>query len=248
MKKTIITILAMAGVAVADSVTVTPLTADATEWSDISLRDRATWTHDATAGTMTLNNSNWGQAVSTYDLTPNLILESFSFNLSRGTASAGVSITLIGMDEAISFGSKDYTSGELFYGKTTTIDAASYSLNTAWDEGTTVTPTSLLADALNYNATASISGTTAVNADGELILTLSASSTATSNTGSATINLGKDFVLDKIMICGDGANNSTGIWTVSNMSVKGTPVIPEPTTATLSLLALAGLAARRRRR
>ncbi len=248
MKKTIVTLMALAGVAVADSVTVTPLTAGETEWSDISLRNRATWTHDTAAGTLTLDNSNWGQAVSTYDLATNLSLESFSFNLARGSVSAGVSITLIGTDKAISFGSKDYGSGELFYGTTTKTDAESYSLNTQWDKGTTVTPTSLLADALNYNALASISGTTAVNADGDLILTLSASSSATASTGSATINLGKDFVVDKIMICGDGANNATGIWTVSNMSVKGSPVVPEPATATLSLLALAGLAVRRRRK
>ena len=35
---------------------------------------------------------------------------------------------------------------------------------------------------------------------------------------------------------------------LKTMGFKGTPVVPEPTTATLSLLALAGLAARRRRR
>lgn len=35
---------------------------------------------------------------------------------------------------------------------------------------------------------------------------------------------------------------------LSGMGFKGTPVVPEPTTATLSLLALAGLAARRRRK
>ena len=40
------------------------------------------------------------------------------------------------------------------------------------------------------------------------------------------------------------ANGASANYTFSNMSIKA---IPEPATATLSLLALAGLAARRRR-
>ncbi|MBQ8516542.1 MAG: PEP-CTERM sorting domain-containing protein [Akkermansia sp.] len=242
MKKTIIALMALAGVAVGEMYTVTPLT-ESTGWTDVSLRNRATWTH--VDGTLTLDNSNWGQAVSTYDLSTDIAAPlSFSFELARGTSSAGVSITFIGLDKAVSIGTKDYTSGEMFYGTTDTLDAASYSLNTAWDQGTTVTATSLLGDALNYNATATVTGITSVNADGDTILTLNASSTATANTGTATVNLGKDFVLDKIVFCGDGPNNATGIWTFKNVSVTA---VPEPTTATLSLLALAGLAARRRR-
>ena len=246
MKKTIIALMALAGVALAETVTINPLNDTNTDnWSHISLRNRATWTLNTTAGSLTLDDSNWGQAISTYDITsPNFELDRFSFDISRGNASAGISVNLIGLDKTISIGSKDYTDGTLFYGTTTVTDAASYSLNTQWDQGTTVTPTSLLGSALNYGATASITGTTSINGAGNTILTLSA--TAGEATGTATIDLGKGFVLDKIMICGDGANNSKGIWTVSNMSVAGN--VPEPTTATLSLLALAGLAARRRRK
>ena len=58
--------------------------------------------------------------------------------------------------------------------------------------------------------------------------------------------MGDSFVLDKISVATAGNNNS---WqsqpSYSNMLLK---VVPEPTTATLSLLALAGLAARRRRK
>ena len=248
MKKTIIALMALAGVALAETVTINPLNDTNTDnWSHISLRDRATWTLNTTAGSLTLDDSNWGQAISTYDITsPNFELDSFSFDISRGNVSAGISVNLIGLDKTISIGSKDYTDGTLFYGTTTVTDAASYSLNTKWDQGTTVTPTSLLGSALNYDATASITGTTIINDAGNTILTLSVTSTASEATGTATIDLGKGFVLDKIMICGDGANTSKGIWTVSNMSVVGN--VPEPSTATLSLLALAGLAARRRRK
>ena len=47
-----------------------------------------------------------------------------------------------------------------------------------------------------------------------------------------------------------GAESEVELWRgiVTASDIATTPVIPEPTTATLSLLALAGLAARRRRK
>ena len=59
--------------------------------------------------------------------------------------------------------------------------------------------------------------------------------------------LGSSYTLEKITVTSEG--NQDGGWrsqpAFSNMQLN---VIPEPTTATLSLLALAGLASRRRRR
>ena len=248
MKKFIlITSLLAAGTMLANAeTTVTPLTST-TGWTHDSLRDRATWTQDATAGTLTLDNSNWGQAISTYDFATDSSLYSFSVDITRGNVSAGFMFTLVGTDSVVVVGTKDYTDGTIFYGTSTDTTQACYSLNTAWDEGTTITPTSLLATALNYNATATVTGTTSVNAEGNTILALSVTSTsAGENTGTATIDLGKDFQLDKIMICGDGANNSTGIWKVSNLSVA----IPEPSAFGMlaGLGALALVASRRRRR
>ena len=249
MKKTIIALMALAGVAAAaETVTLAPLT-ETEGWSHISLRDRATWTQDATAGTLTLNNSNWGQAVSTYNLATDLGGElTFSVDIARGSVSAGFSFVLIGTEKALTLGTKDYTNGTLFYGVSDNVSADSYYLNTAWDKGIAVGSTELLSAAFNYNSVTSLTGTTSVDDNGDTILTLTAASTSASGDATATINLGKDFVLDKIMLCGDGDNNASGIWTVSNLSVTGTPVVPEPATATLSLLALAGLAARRRRK
>ena len=228
-----------------NAVTIEPLK-DA-GWTHISLRDRATWTQDVTNGTLTLNNSNWGQAVSTYDFATDSSLNSFSVDIIRGSVSAGFMFTLVGTDSVVVVGTQSYGSGEIFYGTSTDTNEAVYSLNTAWDEGTTVTPTSLLVDALNYNATATVTGTTSVNDVGNTILTLSVTSTtAGGNTGSATIDLGKDFKLDKVMICGDGANNATGIWTVSNLTIS----VPEPSAFGLlaGVGALALVASRRRRR
>ncbi len=244
MKKTLIALLALAGMA--SGATLMPLTENT--WTHESLRSRATWTQDTAAGTLTLDNSNWGQAVSTYTLDQATALDSFTVDITRGNVSAGLFFTLIGESNTISIGTQSYGSGELFYGISTNTNANSYSLNTdAWDGGITVAATSLLADALNYGATASISGTFSVNDAGNTILTLSASSTATANTGTATIDLGKDFEVKSIKIGGDGANNATGIWTVSNVSLTPTALVPEPATASLSLLGLAALMIRRRR-
>ena len=57
-----------------------------------------------------------------------------------------------------------------------------------------------------------------------------------------TYDLGKSYSLDKLVFSMDGGSQK-----VSNLKII-TNTIPEPTTATLSLLALAGLAARRRRK
>ena len=66
-------------------------------------------------------------------------------------------------------------------------------------------------------------------------------------------SFGEYYVKKDIGLCfysfADGEiKNITVEDTENGVVVKGTAVIPEPTTATLSLLALAGLAARRRRK
>ncbi len=249
MKKSVIALMALAGVAMAtEPVTLTPLTEEG--WSHtVRTGKTATWSQNATSGTLTLDNSNWSQTSATYDLATNLGgTLGFSVDITRGSVSGGVSFVLIGTEKSLTLGTKGYTDGTLFYGTSDNVTASSYYLNEAWENGTTMDSSSLLSSACNYNATATLTGSTAVNAEGNTILTLTASSTSADSTATVNIDLGKNFVLDKIMFCGDGANNATGIWTISNLSVTGTPVIPEPSTATLSLLALCGLASRRRRK
>ncbi|MBR4311518.1 MAG: PEP-CTERM sorting domain-containing protein, partial [Akkermansia sp.] len=65
---------------------------------------------------------------------------------------------------------------------------------------------------------------------------------------SASYILGETYDLTGISIALDGnsTNGDKDVFTVSNFTISHT--VPEPTTATLSLLALAGLAARRRRK
>ena len=61
----------------------------------------------------------------------------------------------------------------------------------------------------------------------------------------AKIDLGETFSVNAITATFDGDSSFVGH--VNDIQLKVT-TIPEPTTATLSLLALAGLASRRRRR
>jgi hypothetical protein len=240
MKKTIIALMALAGVASAD--TINPLS-DAEGWSYSTGRTgRGNWT--LTEGALTLTNCNWGQSSAAYDFAESMTGNwDLNATVDRYDGNAMFSLTLVGNTQAITIGTMEYNSGTAFYGTTGTLDARAYSFKDKWDGGgTTVSGTSLVDGAFNTNKTASIFASTVLDAEENVVLTLTIGGTAVETAGVATINLGKDFALEGIVICGDGAN-STRNWNVTSLTV-----IPEPATAALSLLALAGLAARRRRR
>ena len=61
------------------------------------------------------------------------------------------------------------------------------------------------------------------------------------------INLGNKVDVSKLVITYAGDSAHCNIGTLSNIKLTAN-LVPEPTTATLSLLALAGLASRRRRK
>lgn len=68
--------------------------------------------------------------------------------------------------------------------------------------------------------------------------------------GNTVSNGGLDWTIGALIVNGRGANSHGYTTTLSNVALYNgvTTPLPEPATATLSLLALAGLAARRRRR
>ncbi len=244
MKKTIIALLALAGVASADTIN-----ALEGEWTTGSRLDRATWTK-TDSGTLALTNSNWSQAYAIYDLGTNLTgAWDLSTTVARYDGNAGFTLTLVGKTQAITIGTQDYKSGTSYYGTTTNVGANGYSFQDTLEgiSGTKVEPALKAAEGVfNVDQTASIAASTDLDADNNVILTLTLGGSAVSTPFTTTLNLGQGFELDKIVVWGDGGNSRSN-WAVTEMTLT-TPNVPEPTTATLSLLALAGLAARRRRK
>ena len=113
--------------------------------------------------------------------------------------------------------------------------------------------------ALTLSGAENVSVTSYVYADGAWTLANSATlDYVAAGTAAAMVNVysfeaikGTDIVLSyngSISYNGDTQNQYTDIATYQNVQFLALKTIPEPTTATLSLLALAGLAARRRRR
>ncbi len=243
MKKTIIALMALTGVASADTYN---LLSNADDWAyTLGRGGRGSWVV-TDEGSLTLNNCNWGQSSAAYDFAES-VTGSWTLNASvdRTDGNAVFTITLLGNNKAITIGTMEYGSGTAFYGTSDTLDARAYSFKERWDGGgISVSGTSIVEGAFNVNKTATISASTILDADENVVLTLTIGGTAVTTPGVASINLGKDFSLEGIVVCGDGAN-STANWNVTSLSVT---TVPEPTTATLSLLALAGLAARRRRK
>ena len=92
-----------------------------------------------------------------------------------------------------------------------------------------------ISGSLPTNATTSLTGTVAWNATAQKFQL---------NFLGKTVDMGTSFTATDMVITTIADEGTSG--TLSNISLKATTV-PEPTTATLSLLALVGLAARRRR-
>lgn len=93
-----------------------------------------------------------------------------------------------------------------------------------------------LAGTVTKEFTGKIDGVNYRDTDADAIITL---------TAPVTIEAGKDITFT--LTVAKGAENG-GSYVGLKGATFSTPAVPEPTTATLSLLALAGLAARRRRR
>lgn len=243
MKKTLITLFALAACAQAvEPVVYDNLLGTTDGWTMGSDRDRNLFVVNTADKTLTLTNSNWGQSYATCTLDETLSHNgysnlSFSVTMNSGDAKS-YSFALVGTENAIVIGSN--YDGKLLYGVSDNITASAYSFTANFDrhsnalvDGTELTTT------FAANTDYVISGVSSFDTDTQsLTLTLSINNSETAViSGLSLVNV------DKLVFTGDGANNTTNV-TVSNLSITG---VPEPATATLSLLALAGLAARRRR-
>ena len=253
MKKTIIALMALAGVAAAET---TDLLASDANWNfsnsdQISIKD----------GVLD-NTGHWNRGYANYELPNAITLNSnLSLELSytmtfTNTSDVAATVALHSSSDVLAFGAKTYNgSGNdapLYIGYTTAADAISanaitfvdktaygYIFDSATDTGKTAGIQSHKdGTTVSHNITETIAWD---NTEQKFVATISIDGEV-----AKTQILGDSYTLEKISVTTAGNNvdwRSQPLF--SNMQLK---VIPEPTTATLSLLALAGLAARRRRK
>lgn len=233
MKKTIIALLALAGIAGAEVLTFTPQVDDDATWtkgisfspqngsSDLSLTfvSITEWHEDDYTGTITENAYTGANGISPVVQ----FLEgkngknswTLTFKIANNTNNA---ITLGGFStvaNAVSLTGGTHSAG----------------INNLW------TLVKLQQSESEYTSL------------GEAYATLGASSAS----GTSSVTFSQDVVIDAkasqtFTMTFDRRSGEGGKTGFANITSIGVNVIPEPTTATLSLLALAGLAARRRRK
>ena len=192
--------------------------------------------------------TNWGQGYSSYtfDKALSLAAESpatleLSYTLTTDTTNDGVlTLALIGDTGTSTVVTGMSYQSPLRYAITNTV-ASSYTFSPEAGWGTVLTGTNLnnsTSGKTNYTIDYTIAWDAIA---GNYALTIELNGT----TVAEDIDLGTDALSYKgLVITTDGGHQGPSYATLSALSVN---VVPEPATATLSLLALAGLAARRRR-
>lgn len=252
MKKTLITLLALAGVAGADTVSIAPLTSSE-GWS-VGHQNANKSTNavlDTTAATLTLTNADWSRGYGVYTLADAITLTNetdrltVSFTINTTNLNSLVTGTLVGSGKAITLGHGSYNdSGNggngIQSGISTDTTGVFYNMQNSNTGGVFVTPDKKVNNSFTANTPLTL--TTTVEWDttkSQFVASLSYGKTSLTS-----YDLGTSYTLDKLVFSLDGGDSTE---TVSGVSVSAN-LVPEPATATLSLLALAGLAARRRRK
>ena len=255
MKKTIIALMALAGVAVADTV----ITGADLTW-DVSTPNKDCTT--VNAGNLTYSGGGWwvngptGTLAQSITLGLDQVLE-FSYSCDFSTSNSVLTLALANNNGAVVMG-KTYNDNVCLGTTTETGDAVArgYAFGSTNNSGAVANITSYTAlkDGVGENAnnvTFVVNSGSTVNTN-DVTFTVAYNTTSSQFVGTlaydghtAKIDLGETFSVNAITATFDGASAFVGH--VNDIQLKVTTV-PEPTTATLSLLALAGLAARRRRK
>ena len=252
MKKTIIALLAASGLACA--ATYTPLDSADGWTSGSNHSDR----HTAYPAPTIENGSyswstNWGQGYSSYNFSEAITLEagtestlSLQYTLTTGNTNDGVmTLALIGGNGTDTVVSGMSYRSPLRYAVTDATTTNGYTFGSEANWGTVLSGTNLTASTAG-NTSYTLNYDIAWNAEAgcfDLNVSLNGATAATINLGS------EDISFSGLTLTTDGGPQGPSYASISNLvlTVEGATV-PEPATATLSLLALAGLAVRRRRR
>lgn len=251
MKKTIIAaLLSMAGVAMAAGGTANLGSGITGTWTEYNMQDSITTDTDS----ITLPSS-WGGPTAWITLDSAISLGqdqtlTFSYTYSSTTNNGiyGISFQGEGGASAFMIGNTAYGTRDLA-ASTATLGTTGFYQNKAqnlrYDAGNSGDRIQTVTGGINLGAVspglveASIAFDSTAAA---FIMTLECGEQ------SETLNLGSTVAFDTISFSGDA--NATQSFTGLSMNITTAPTtaVPEPTTATLSLLALAGLAMRRRRK
>ncbi len=247
MKKTLIAMFALCGVCAAAEPVVTTysdLLANPSDWTQASTRDRDLASIE---DSVFYNNiCNWGQDYATYTFTTAPAIKDagdtfdFSYMLGTGgTRNACVTLTLIDTigNKALTVGMGNYNDdpGAVKFGTSELITISNGNIYNFQNDKITVAGTIATAPETGFT---NIVGAITMN-DGKAVASF----------GDKSVELGDSFTVDKMIITYDCGSSDTTRPTLGGLNATFTDVapVPEPATATLSLLALAGLAARRRR-
>lgn len=250
MKKTVILLGFMAAFAQAAETPLeyNQLLSSTDGWTLGSLRNRTDglFTIDTTAQTLSVVNSRWSQTYAVYDFGQRPVCATsdipLSFSVTMTTADAqAYTMALIGPDKTIVIG-EHYSWPPMQYAVTTTVDGTvAYGFGTWGNTGYTKVEDSEMRETRNKEANTpiTISGLSSFDAEaGTYSLTLSVGDSTHTITGLDSLSV------MKLSFSADGDDGCTNV-VFSDLRLSG--ATPEPATTALSLLALAGLAARRRR-
>ena len=255
MKNTLIALMAVAGMAMADTLLEIDFTSLGESSTDTNTP--AGWTAGQWNGTNNTPYYNFGYTGAVVGqpwkqnyLTTNLDLtsqgsHSISFTLyNNNTEDTGNMFFLSSDTYSIVIGNSYNSNSDIYVG---TLSEAVGRDFVCFQPGTKINPT-----VLDNSSGLDVSGIisyTLVMKDGNMTIYANLFSTTYEDRGywSTTITGMEDVTFNKLGFITDGDVNQAGVFGLS-VTTSQAPAVPEPTTATLSLLALAGLAARRRRK
>lgn len=208
---------------------------------------------DTTAATLTLTSGDWSRGYGIYKLTDAISLANeadtltVSFTINTTHLDTLVTGTLVSVDKAFTLGHGSYNDSNknggngIQSGVSSDTTGVFYNMQSSKTGGVFVTPEKKVDNSFAANTPLTLTSKVAWDTTkSQFVASLSYGDTSLSS-----YDLGTSYTLEKLVFSLDGASKQTV--SVSGVSISAN-IVPEPTTVTLSLLALAGLATRRRRK